>query len=440
MKHDHLTDEQIQSAIDAACRETHAKHRSDIGTNLVLDTKAMPGAWESEAHVRRDLLKSALARLPEPTPPVVDGKTPGQACWETWAVIPPVIEHGWNLIQNKEAWDQAASTVLAAFGQPRLEAAIARMEAVPVEELNKTYWNSGQVANSEWGCDRVRARLIAAARDGQGEAVDWKAKAEYWSESYKFQQEKLLDQQARAEKAEAELAAATLTLDYVSETLDAMGVPSVLKQGSLSVEQRMDRALEELMGEKKTKLPQLRPIVEAGDVPEGCVRVYGLKRGNKFVVTMTQGPGDTHFADISLPAASQDGQLATFESHGKTWTHHTPGDPRPCDGEAKICVIYRTDESHEFNGIGMILDAKDLTWDEIIGWRYADEPTPAQPTPAWQPAVGDTVRLKSGGDALTVTEYDDAKNQWRCVGLTGGCPCYLCVPLACLTPAKEAQP
>jgi hypothetical protein len=38
-----------------------------------------------------------------------------------------------------------------------------------------------------------------------------------------------------------------------------------------------------------------------------------------------------------------------------------------------------------------------------------------------------------------VTEYDAEKNQWRCVGLTGGCPCYLCVPLACLTPAKEAQ-
>jgi uncharacterized protein YodC (DUF2158 family) len=62
------TDEQIQSAIDAACRETHAKHRIDIGTNLVLDTKAMPETWKNEARVRRDLLKFALARLPEPTP------------------------------------------------------------------------------------------------------------------------------------------------------------------------------------------------------------------------------------------------------------------------------------------------------------------------------------------------------------------------------------
>jgi uncharacterized protein YodC (DUF2158 family) len=55
----------------------------------------------------------------------------------------------------------------------------------------------------------------------------------------------------------------------------------------------------------------------------------------------------------------------------------------------------------------------------------------------WTPKVGDSVQLKSGGDVLTVTEYDADKNQWRCVGLTGGCPCYLCVPLACLKPAKE---
>jgi uncharacterized protein YodC (DUF2158 family) len=163
------TDEQIQAAIDAACRETHAKHHIDIGTNLVLDTKAMPGAWESEAHARRDLLKFALERLPEPTPPVVDGKTPGQACWETWAVIPPVIEHGWNLIQNKEAWEQAASAVLAAFGQPSLEAAIARMEVVPWKELEEVWDNAPIKQNSEDtlanAFTAVRARLIAAARD-----------------------------------------------------------------------------------------------------------------------------------------------------------------------------------------------------------------------------------------------------------------------------------
>ena len=48
-----------------------------------------------------------------------------------------------------------------------LAEAVKRMEAVPCEELNKAYWNSGQVANSEWGCDRVRTRLISAAKGEQ---------------------------------------------------------------------------------------------------------------------------------------------------------------------------------------------------------------------------------------------------------------------------------
>jgi hypothetical protein len=150
------TDEQIQAAIDAACEETAKKHTVYLNA---LDITPNSSSWVSEAPVRRDLLKFALERLPEPAPPVVDGKTPGQVCWETWAVIPPVIEHGWNLIQNKEAWEQAASAVLAAFGQPSLEAAIARMEAVPINELWKIHERASNSLLS------VRARLIAAARD-----------------------------------------------------------------------------------------------------------------------------------------------------------------------------------------------------------------------------------------------------------------------------------
>jgi hypothetical protein len=109
--------------------------------------------WLKESNGRLALARGLLARLPEPTPPVVDGKTPGDIAYDAF-------------INGSDSWEAAASAVLAAFGQPSLDAAIARMEAVPLEELNKTYWNSGQVANPEWGCDRVRARLIAAAREG----------------------------------------------------------------------------------------------------------------------------------------------------------------------------------------------------------------------------------------------------------------------------------
>jgi hypothetical protein len=152
------TDEQIQAAIDAACRETHAKHRIDIGTNLVLDTKAMPGTWKNEAHARRDLLKFSLARLPEPTPPVVDGKTPGDIAYDAF-------------INGSDSWEAAASAVLAAFGQPSLESAIARMEAVSWKELEEVWDNAPIKQNSEDtlanAFTAVRAHLLASARDVQ---------------------------------------------------------------------------------------------------------------------------------------------------------------------------------------------------------------------------------------------------------------------------------
>jgi len=45
-----------------------------------------------------------------------------------------------------------------------IQDAVKRMEEVPVEELTKTFWGPGQATVSSWGCDRVRARLIQAAK------------------------------------------------------------------------------------------------------------------------------------------------------------------------------------------------------------------------------------------------------------------------------------
>jgi hypothetical protein len=46
-------------------------------------------------------------------------------------------------------------------------------------------------------------------------------------------------------------------------------------------------------------ISQMRPLSEAGEVPEGCQRYY-------FISTLSTGgrvkiQGDTHFADIRLP-------------------------------------------------------------------------------------------------------------------------------------------
>ena len=76
----------------------------------------------------------------------------------------------WQVLNGIEIYD-SIKPALAAYKSGNLPdplaEAVKRMEAVPCEELNKAYWNSGQVANSEWGCDRVRTRLISAAKGEQ---------------------------------------------------------------------------------------------------------------------------------------------------------------------------------------------------------------------------------------------------------------------------------
>ena len=49
-------------------------------------------------------------------------------------------------------------------------------------------------------------------------------------------------------------------------------------------------------------LSRLRPISEAGPVPEGCVRVSGYIDKNEWFIGIICGDEyDTHFADIRLP-------------------------------------------------------------------------------------------------------------------------------------------
>jgi uncharacterized protein YodC (DUF2158 family) len=105
----------MQAAIDAACE---ALGKGDFRpTAGLLDT--VPGChdWKEETSARLHLLKSALDFLPEPPPPVVDGKTPGQVCHESMYNTP---EWKWLLAGDKAACESAASAVLAAFGKPQL--------------------------------------------------------------------------------------------------------------------------------------------------------------------------------------------------------------------------------------------------------------------------------------------------------------------------------
>lgn len=183
-------------------------------------------------------------------------------------------------------------------------------------------------------------------------------------------------QEARAEKAEAELA-------------------------------KLREACARMSEQEVLSLSQLRPLSEAGPVPEGCVRVRGWKdQEGKWFYGCEEWESDTHFADIRLPVPAEKPEPETFEAHGKTWTHHTPGDPMPCDGEVKIyCIGNMKGVTHE------AYPAKWWNWSEqscIIGWRYADEPkqnlVPDKTKDVWTPQVGEVVRLKSGGPLMTVMQ------------------------------------
>jgi hypothetical protein len=328
--------------------------------------------WLKESNGRLALARGLLARLPEPTPPVVDGKTPGGIAYDAF-------------INGSDSWEAAASAVLAAFGQGGLEAAITRMEAVSLDELEQVYWVSGAGTDN---VAAVRARLIAAARDGQGEAVDWKA---IYDESVDKHQRAIMaleGWQARAEKAESELAsivAAATRAGWVkiehgrldkfindqAETLEKWADHIHPEKHDLIVKSVQDRAKAAIKEAREESLPQLRPIAEAGPVPEGCVRVYTYLFASKWYAGCSQSSQSTHFADIRLPAASQDSLPAT------------------------------------------------------------------QPAPAWQPAVGDVVQLKSGGPVMTIGKVSDEIDVFC---FRGDDLMKTSIPLVCLTPAKEEQP
>ena len=151
-------------------------------------------------------------------------------------------------------------------------------------------------------------------------------------------------------------------------------------------------------------------------------------------------PNRLAIARAFLAALPKAAEPATFESHGKTWTRHTPGDPRPCEDNREIEILTKDGSllcgnSHDFGYWG------DSGFEEahIIGWRYADEPAQAgakaQP---WTPRPGDVVRLKSGGPEMTVRclmPKDAAVCDWFD---DGGCLDNKAFPAVCLTPTQPA--
>ena len=344
MNSSHITDTTLQAAVDKACESTaNSEHRPSVGM-LMVDANKLNDDWQKECPARLHLARTLLDLLPDPTPPVsADGKTPGQVAYNAFTSRAP---GGWESSSYKAEYEAAASAVLAAFGNQSLSAAIARMEAVPLGELSRIWRSAGSAAHED--LQAVRARLIAAAKEGQAEAVpDLREALAIANKSADEQMRYKREAEARAEKSEAELANAKEALERARHIVAS-----------------------------STYTSQLRPIAEAGPVPDGCVRVYFYEDAEGWFGDCRRGEGDTHFADLRLPADEPT--------------------PEP--------LVTKTDSS-----------------------------------PTWTPAVGDLVQLKSGGPVMTVESIDGCTISVICINSDCDMRGYQ-VNQHTLTPAKEEQP
>lgn len=361
MKHNY-DEPTMQAAIDRACEETKKQYNPSSGT-LMLDPELHYRSWPQEKPARLDLLKTALDHLPEPPPPVVDGKTPGQVCHESMYNTPE-----WKrlLAGDKAACESAASAVLAAFGNKPAE-------------IPWTEWHGGECPLKdeeveEWGCE---------LRDGR-KHTNVGVNSAYWRWQHLSRHGDIIayrvtkwkegfgpvDWKARAEKAEAELANWKEAAQVAKWQRDLIIDESTDKTG---------RILE------LEKLSTLRPISEAGDVPAGCVRVYGLWRRNKWVITMTCSQ-DTHCADIRLPESPKE---ANARAHAEF--------------QAELEAVWNAPEVIRDGG-EVLEEAEPVDLHAELKAAHAE----------WTPAVGDVVTLKSGGPKMTVHQLFPEEDRVIC--------------------------
>jgi len=116
MKH-HYTKEQMQTAVDEACNQVaNSTHRPMCAELALEDGEAHN--WIGEREARLHLAREMLERLPEPPPPVVDGKTPGEVNHDAVANGDYDTYKKWSELseRGKRDVERGASAVLAAFG------------------------------------------------------------------------------------------------------------------------------------------------------------------------------------------------------------------------------------------------------------------------------------------------------------------------------------
>ena len=161
-------------------------------------------------------------------------------------------------------------------------------------------------ANSIWGSQKLaRLDLIKSALDALPEpeppTVDWKAKFEAL-ESQWVVAERAVDNVLKIlpdlKKYSSWENAATLIREYI----DSANARAEKAEVELA---RVREACDRMSKQEVLSISQLRPLAEAGPVPEGCVRVRAWEDINRWIYGGEEWDGDTHFADIRLPVPAE---------------------------------------------------------------------------------------------------------------------------------------
>ena len=146
---------------------------------------------------------------------------------------------------------------------------------------------------------------------------------------------------------------------------------------------------------------------EEGDLPQG-MRPLALSEAQQKGDEFRGSRGWREISDVAAGDVTCSGcshrrtrRPLTFTHAGKTWTWHRPGDPMPCDGEARVHVLFFDDLADD-----PPVSAKEVEWDragvcDIIGWRYADEKkTVPQDSTFFFPSTA--IRFPKGSDHWSV--------------------------------------
>jgi uncharacterized protein YodC (DUF2158 family) len=395
MKHN-IDDATLQAAIDTAFKGTPLHSFTTL-------FQMEAGMFRHQSSERLALARDLLARLPEPPPPVVDGKTPGQVYQEVLHAIDPDRFYPWIEIRPtlQQEIERAASAVLAAFGGHGHD-----VSTCEHGHKFRTIASHPAKSESEWECPHC---LVIERREARKCAESFRECAEIKFGPMPF------PRRFPWESGE------TVPLRIGQASLEA----AIARMEALSTDD-LYKAWDEALGDTYDRIEAVR------------ARLIAAARGEG------QPPAVDWQAHIRLPADPATIKPSdTFTAHGKLWTRHTPGDPMPCDGSKNVEVMLKfqlveNDLIHP-EKIGARWNwGLTSTPTEIIGWRYADAHEPTAPPPApWTPAVGDVVRLKSGGPLMVVHE-DESGGSWDVRWLSpDGYMQSAVMFAACLQPVKE---